>query len=222
MRDDGLSRVAEMSGEPDAAGDEELGSSERPWWCASTRRQCAIGAVALLALAGLIGTWTGAAHPRPRAADLRAPTPAPATSASTRITMASQLDAVMHCPPSIACRAAEGVPSATTAAIVEYLAGADERRTVTVTQVDARLLYYRAVNATAGAVELLVIVSTPASARPQATDSENPVPGAAIRYVRRQIGRYEVQVQYTGPPGATPPVELAVRLASDPRLLVPQ
>jgi hypothetical protein len=33
------------------------------------------------------------------------------------------------------------------------------------------------------------------------------------------VGQFEVQVQYTGPPGRTPPVELAVRLSQDPRLL---
>jgi hypothetical protein len=221
MRDDGLSRVADESGEPDAAWDEELGSDDRPWWCASTRRQCAVGAVALLTVAGIVAAaWAGAAHPRAHEARHVAPTPAPVTHGPTGISLASQIEAIMHCPPTMACSAAEAVPPATTAAIAEYLFGADERQTVTVTQLDTRRLYYRAVNATAGPVELLVIVSTSGTARPRATDSVNPVPGAAIRYVRRQIGRYEVQVQYTGPPGATPPVELAVRLASDPRLLV--
>jgi hypothetical protein len=223
MRDDGLSRVADESGEPDAAWDEELGSDDRPWWCASIPRQCAVGAVTLLTVAGVVAAaWAGAGHPQAHEAGHVAPTPAPVTHGSTGVSLAAQIEAIMHCPPSVACSAADGVPAATTAAIAEYLSGAYERQTVTVTQVDPRRLYYRAVNATAGAVELLVIVSTSADARPQATDSVDPVPGAAIRYVRRQIGRYEVQIQYTGPPGATPPVELAVRLAVDPRLLVPE
>jgi hypothetical protein len=58
----------------------------------------------------------------------------------------------------------------------------------------------------------------PVVARPSTPEINDSSPGAAIRYVRRQVGGYEVQVQYTGPPGGTPPVGLALRLLHDPRL----
>jgi hypothetical protein len=103
--------------------------------------------------------------------------------------------------------------------IAQYLPGAYERKAVTVTEISAHRLHYRAVNATAGALELLVIVSVPQSVRPDAARSIDQRPGAAIRYVRREQGRLEIQVQYTGPPGATPPVQVADRVAGDPRLL---
>jgi hypothetical protein len=124
-----------------------------------------------------------------------------------------------RCAHEFSCISADAVPRGTSDAISASLKGAYERVTYTVTQRDTDRLVYRVVNATSRNIELLVIIRQAPLARSAATETIDPAPGAAIRYVRRQVGQYEVQVQYTGPPGRTPPVELAVRLSQDPRLL---
>jgi hypothetical protein len=124
-----------------------------------------------------------------------------------------------QCAHEVACISANAIPHGTSEAIAQSLAGAYARVTYTVTQTDTNRLVYRAVNATSGNIELLVLITVPHVARSAVTETIDPSPGAAIRYVRRQVGRYEVQVQYTGPPGSTPRVELALRLSQDPRLL---
>jgi hypothetical protein len=130
----------------------------------------------------------------------------------------------VHCPVGLHCRPEETVPAATDAAVTQYLPGAVTRRRLTIFASDAARqqptgLYYRAVNATSGLVEVLVVVTLRDAPRPPGTLVADPHPGAWIRYVRRQVGRFEVQVQFTGPPGHTPPVARAVGLARDPRLL---
>ena len=209
-------RTPDDVGRSDAFGEEELGEG-RAWWRSVTRRQVvglliAVGLVVAIIAAGHTGSRTPSAAPTP--------TGTAATDQSfVHFRPLSLNDIALHCPPTIACTSQEDVPDQTLAAVHEFLPGAFERRTLTIDRIAPNRLYYRAVNATSGLVELLVIISTPD--RPRGADAVtlDPHPGAAIRYARRDVGRYEVQVQYTGPPGGTPAVDLAQRLANDPRLL---
>lgn len=207
--------AADRPGSPEnvvAEDDETLPSGVAPWWLLQTRRQRRLAAPVLVLVAGLAvaaivetGGTGHRAHPRPVPSAVAASLPDPNLPA--------------QCVYAISCIAADAVPRSTSAAISASLAGAHEGMTYTVTQRGTDRLIYRVVNATAADIELLVIVKLAPLARPAATSTADPSPGAAIRYVRRQEGQYEVQIQYTGPPGRTPPVAQAVRLALDARLL---
>jgi hypothetical protein len=195
--------------------DEALPNGGALSWLLQTPRQRRLVAVLVLvvgaAVAGMLTTHQGANH--------AAPTTAPSTV--TVIPLVAELNPNLpaQCAHEISCVAAQAVPRGTSAAISGSLTGADERVTFTVTQRETDRLVYRVVNATSRDVELLVIIRLRRLAQPAVTETIDPSPGAAIRYVRRQVGQYEVQVQYTGPPGRTPAVDLAVRLSQDPRLL---
>ena len=197
-----------------APGDEVLGE-QRSWWRSLTRGQLFWSAVVLavvvaLVVAGHFGS------PAPKTAPVPQVT---GTQANITFRPLSLDDIALHCPTTIRCTARETVPDATLAAVQQYLPGAFERRTLSIDRVDPDGLYYRAVNAASGLVELLIIVTVPDAERGAQAVALDPHPGAAIRYARADVGRYEVQVQYTGPPGGTPAVDLAQRLAADPRLL---
>ena len=203
----------EYGGAPD---DEVLGD-ERSWWRSLTGRQlfwCAVVAAVAVALvvSGHFGSRTPKAAPTPQVSNSNA-------NVNTFFRPLNLDDIALHCPSTIRCSARETVPDATIAAVQQYLPDAFERRTLSIDRVDPNGLYYRAVNATSGLVELLIIVSVPESERGAQTVALDPHPGAAIRYARVDVGPYEVQVQYTGPPGGTPALDLAQRLAADPRLL---
>ncbi|HJQ42725.1 MAG TPA: hypothetical protein VJ831_06555 [Jatrophihabitantaceae bacterium] len=195
--------------------DEELRVD--PWWSSADGRR-GIVLISCFVLVAVVAAWIVVDQRGPRNANDAQPNPsAPVTAPFKPLNI--DIDSFLHCPETLACRSIEAVPSATSAAISQYLPGGYERRTVTVTEVADHKLHFRAVNAISGAVELLVIVSVPAVERPASVRSADPKPGASIRYARRTEGRYEIQVQFTGPPGATPPVRLATDLAADPRLL---
>ncbi|MDP9093337.1 MAG: hypothetical protein M3N95_10465 [Actinomycetota bacterium] len=196
--------------------DEALAPGFAPWWLLQTRRQrrLAVPVFLLAAGAALVASVVAHGAGRPGAASS-----APSAVAGHPSPQEIDPNLPAECTHAISCISAEAVPAGTNEAISEFLAGARERVTYTVTQRNTDRLVYRAVNATSGDIELLVIVRAPEVVRSAATDSIDPSSGAAIRYVRRQVAHYEVQVQYTGPPGGTPPVELAVRLSQDPRLL---
>jgi hypothetical protein len=200
--------------------DEALPSGVAPWWLLQTRRQRRLAMPVLVVavgagIAGVVATHSGGS----RGALAVAPSASASAVAGYPPVLRMNPNLLAQCAHEIACTSAEAVPHRTSDAITEFLAGAYERVAYTVTQTDTNRLIYRAVNATSGNIELLVIIRAPHVAQSPATETLDPSPGAAIRYVRRQVGHYEVQVQYTGPPGSTPPVELAVRLAQDPRLL---
>lgn len=203
--------------EYDAASGGEILGDERSWWRSLSGRQvfwCGVVAVVVIAL--VVGGQFGSGTPKAM------PTPQVTSTDGNDATFFRPLnldDIALHCPPTIRCAARETVPDATIAAVRQYLPDAFERRTLTIDRVDPNSLYYRAVNATSGLVELLIIVSVPGSERGPQTVALDPHPGAAIRYARLDVGRYEVEVQYTGPPGGTPALDLAHRLAADPRLL---
>ena len=195
--------------------DEELTFGDAPWWRSTGRRQAlAGGAVTLLLVGAVVAITTAGQTP-----SSQAPAPSPTGTGVTRFSPIDIDEAALRCPPRLPCEADDLVPPVTDAAVAQYLPGALDRRVVTVTLTDPNRLYYRAVNAIAGPVEVLVLVSIPAAEQSAQTVVIDPRPGASIRYVRRQVGRYEVQVQYTGPPGGTPPVDQAISLALDPRLL---
>lgn len=196
--------------------EEALPRGVAPWWLLQTRRQRRLAAPVLLLAMGAAVSGIVVAHP---AGSRSAVTVAPSAVAARPLVLRMNPDLPAECAHEISCSSADAVPRATSDAISEFLTGAYERVTYTVTQSDTNRLVYRAVNATSGSIELLVIIGVPHVARSAATETIDPSPGAAIRYVRRQVGHYEVQVQYTGPPGGTPPVELAERLSQDPRLL---
>lgn len=200
-----------------APGDDVLGD-ERSWWRSLTPRQLIASlAVAGTAVALIVGGHFGGGTPK------AAPTPQVTSTDDDKYVHFRPLslnDIALHCPPTILCTSEESVPDNTIAAVHEFLPDSFERRTLTINRVNPNGLYYRAVNATSGLVELLVIVSRPDRLRGMQTVALDPHPGAAIRYARRDVDGYEVQVQYTGPPGGTPALELAERLAADPRLLV--
>lgn len=210
-------RTPDDLGRFDPSGEEELVEG-RSWWRSFSRRQVVGALIAVgLVVAVIAAGHTGSGQPA------AAPTPTGTTSSDQSFVHFRPLslnDIALHCPPTIACTSQENVPDQTLAAVHEFLPGAFERRTLTIDRIAPNRLYYRAVNATSGLVELLVIVSTPD--KPRGTDGVmlDPHPGAAIRYARVDVGRYEIQVQYTGPPGGTPALELAQRLAADPRLLL--
>lgn len=197
-------------------GDDELGD-ERSWWrTLSTRQLASLLLVAAAAIALIVGGHFGGGTPN------AAPTPQPTQTEDESYIHFRPLsldEIALHCPPTILCDSKESVPDDTVAAVREYLPGSFERRTLTIDRVNPDGLYYRAVNATSGLVELLVIISTPDRTRGTQALALDPRPGAAIRYARRDLGGHEVEVQYTGPPGGTPPLDLAERLAADPRLL---
>lgn len=197
-------------------GEEELAEG-RSWWRVLTTRQLlAFMVVVATAVALIVGGHFGARQQK------AAPTPAVTDQPDpdhVHFRPLSLNDIALHCPPTIACTSQETVPDGTLAAVHQYLPGSFERRTLTIDRLAPNRLYYRAVNATSGLVELLVLVSSPDTLRGADNVTVDPHPGAAIRYARRDVGRYEIQVQYTGPPGATPAVELAQQLAADPRLL---
>ncbi|MCU1655789.1 MAG: hypothetical protein JWO57_445 [Pseudonocardiales bacterium] len=196
--------------------EEALANGVAPWWLLQTRRQRQLAVpVLVLAVGGAIAGIV-AAHPAGRRA---APAVPPSVVAGSASVPRMDPNLPPQCAHEIACISADAVPHATSEAISEFLAGAYERVTYTVIQTDTNRLIYRAVNATSGNIELLVIITKPRVAPPAATETIDGSPGAAIRYVHRQVGHYQVQVQYTGPPGRTPAVELAVRLSQDPRLL---
>ena len=215
---------------PPPADDSELGPSSEvpevlslaPRWSLSRR------AGVFLAVGGAVAAAVAIVGSNGSSSDRRTEVAPPSSTAVSDQPLAgvSLDDAAVHCPIGLRCRPEETVPAATDAAVAQYLPGAVTRRRLTIFTADAAArdpdgLFYRAVNATSGLVEVLVIVTRPASPRPPGTLVADPHPGAWIRYVRRQIGPFEVQVQFTGPPGRTPPVTVAVRLAGDPRLLVP-
>jgi hypothetical protein len=204
------------SGSGEGGAEEALPNGVAPWWLLQTRRQRQLAVPVLVLAAGAAIAGIVAAHP---AGSRGSPTAAP--SAVTTAPSVSRLNPNLpaQCAHEISCISADAVPRGTIDAISASLNGANERVTYTVTQRDTDRLVYRVVNATSRNVELLVIIRQAPLARSAATETIDPSPGAAIRYVRRQVGQYEVQIQYTGPPGRTPPVERAVRLSQDPRLL---
>ena len=209
--------VAVVAGE-DGAGEagESLPSGAAPWWLLQTRRQRRLAAPVFALAVGAAVAGIVSAHP---AGSRSAVTVAPPAVAAHPLVLGTDPDLPAQCAHEISCSSADAVPRGTSDAISEFLSGAYERVTYTVIQSGTNRLVYRAVNATSGGIELLVIIRVPRVARSAATETFDPSPGAAIRYVRRQVGHYEVQVQYTGPPGRTPPVELAERLSQDPRLI---
>jgi hypothetical protein len=197
-------------------GDDELGGERSLWRALSTRQLVTFLAVAAVAVALVVGGHFGAGSPK------AAPTPQPTNTDDGTYGHFRPLsldEIALHCPPTILCTLRDSVPDNTIAAVHEYLPGSFDRRILTIDRINPNGLYYRAMNATAGLVELLVIISTPDRSRGAQAVALDPHPGAAIRYARRVVGSYEVQVQYTGPPGSTPPLDLAERLAADPRLL---
>jgi hypothetical protein len=206
--------VAIVAGEDSA--EEALPSGVAPWWFLQTRRQrrLIIPTLVLAVAAALATIVTTHRTDRPSIQG-----GAPSAVAAHPSAAGMDPNRPAECAREISCTSADAVPPGTNEAISEFLTGAHDRVTYTVTQRDTNRLVYRAVNATSGDIELLVIVRLPAVARAAATETIDPSSGAAIRYVRRQLAHYEVQVQYTGPPGGTPPLELAVRLSQDPRLL---
>jgi hypothetical protein len=208
--------VVVVAGE-DGAGeaDESLPGGAAPWWLLQTRRQRRLAAPVLALAVGAAVAGIVSAHP---AGGRSAVTVAPSAVAAHPLVLGMNPDLPAQCAHEISCSSADAVPRGTSDAISEFLSGGYERVTYTVTQSGTNQLVYRAVNATSGGIELLVIIRVPRVARSAVTETIDPSPGAAIRYVRRQVGHYEVQVQYTGPPGHTPPVELAERLSQDPRL----
>jgi hypothetical protein len=185
-------------------------------WLLQTPRQRRLVVAVLVLVVGAAVAGMLTSH-RPR--NHSAPTVAPSSVAVIPLVAELNPNLPAECAHEISCVSAEAVPRGTSAAISASLTGADERLTFTVTQRDTDRLVYRVVNATSRDVELLVIIRLRRLAQSAVTETIDPSPGAAIRYVRRQVGQYEVQVQYTGPPGRTPAVELAVRLSQDPRLL---
>jgi hypothetical protein len=213
----------EQSGLIAGADDEELPGRIAPRWrtLSPRQRRLAVPVFLVAAVAGAVGVAAVVAGQRPAQRSGLALPPSPSASAVDELPAVPQMNPNLpaRCAQEVACTSADAVPPGTSDAIAEYLVGANERVTYTVTQTDTRRLVYRAVNATAGSIELLVIVTVPDAVQSPATETADPSPGAAIRYVRRQVGRYEVQVQYTGPPGGTPPVTRAVQLSQDPRLL---
>jgi len=196
---------------------EDVLADERSWWRSLPTRQVVVFvSVAAVAVALIVGGHFGGGTPK------SAPTPQTTSTDDDKYVHFRPLslnDIALHCPPTILCTSQESVPDNTIAAVHEFLPDSFERRTLTIDRVNPDGLYYRAVNATSGLVELLVIVSKPDKPRGAQTVALDPHPGAAIRYARRDLDGYEVQVQYTGPPGGTPALELAERLAADPRLL---
>ncbi|MDQ2749664.1 MAG: hypothetical protein ABI775_03950 [Pseudonocardiales bacterium] len=204
--------LASVPGDEDA--EETLATGVAPWWLLQTRRQRQL-ALPVLVLAAGAAIAIVAAHP---AGPRGSPTVAPSAVAEPSVTRLNP-NLPAQCAHEISCISADAVPRGTSDAISASLIGAYERVTYTVTQRDTDQLVYRVVNATSRNTELLVIIRQTPLARSAATETIDPAPGAAIRYVRRQVGQYEVQIQYTGPPGHTPPIELAVRLSQDPRLL---
>ena len=201
--------------EYDGAPEDEIVGGDRSWWRSLTNRQvfwCAVVVVVAVALvvAGHFGSPAPKAAPVPQVTN---------TQTNTFFRPLNLDDIALHCPAAIRCAARETVPDSTIAAVQQYLPDSFERRTLSIDRLDPDGLYYRAVNATSGLVELLIIVSVPDAKRGTQSVTLDPHPGAAIRYARIDVGRYEVQVQYTGPPGGTPAVDLAQRLAADPRLL---
>jgi hypothetical protein len=206
--------LTSVPGEEDA--EETLPSGVAPWWLLQTRRQRRLAVPVLVLAAGAATAGIVAAHP---AGSRGSPTVAPSVVAEEPSVARLDPNLPAQCAHEISCIAADAVPRGTSDAISASLTGAYERVTYTVTQRDTHRLIYRVVNATSRHTELLVIIRKTPVARSAATETLDPSPGAAIRYVRRQVGQFEVQIQYTGPPGRTPPIELAVRLSQDPRLL---
>lgn len=188
-----------------------------PWWRAKDGRR-GIGIATIVVLTLVVAAFVVAGHGS--SPDASGPTPGPVVQTEiTQPPLNLDFELLRRCPAGLKCLLTSTVPPGTTAAVASYLPGSYERRAETLTDVIDHRLQFRAVNAVLGAVELLVIVSIPDAARPDAAITADPHPGASIRYARRQVGGFEVQVQFTGPPGTTPPVQRARDLAGDPRLL---
>ena len=192
---------------------EELLEVRGPWWTAPGKTAGAIAIVLCTVLAaGLVIVLLQRDHPRSVAKRPAAGAPAAAIGDAA----IEQIPA--RCPAGQSCRVTSSVPAEVSAAVAQGLPGGLERAHYSVLQSTPRELVYRSVNATVGLVELLVIVSkAPPSQRAEATRYP---PGATIAYVRDFHDGFEVQVQFTGPPGYTPPMNTARALAADPRLLV--
>ena len=188
-----------------------------PWWRANDGRR-GIGIVSCLVLLGVVAVFVIASQGS--SPQSTGPTPGPVMQTElVEPPLNLDFELLRRCPPGEQCRLTTSVPRGTSAAIAQYLPGGYERQAETLTGTTDHRLRFRAVNVVLGAVELLVIVSVPDSIEPDAVSAADPHPGAAIRYVRRHSGPFQIQVQFTGPPGGTPPVDRARELAGDPRLL---
>ena len=179
----------------------------------------ALGIALLVAVAGARVAVTHRSSPR---AD---PTPPPSTIATIPIGLPPGppdlgKDELAFCPLAITCRAVRALPAGVLQAVRRYLPDAGSMSGYTVLQVAPSRVHYRQVNVAGEGVSVVIRVSRAPAAQADPTEQTNATGAASTGYVRVAIsGGYEVQVQFIGRPGSTPPMAQIRALAADPRLL---
>jgi hypothetical protein len=206
----------------DPAGDEELADLSHPHWLDTPRRRRVAAALAAALLATLVGVRLAASdRPTQRAAGQAGPT-AVATAIGSNpvnVTPGFRRRDPSHCPEIVSCRTVTTMPPGVLAAIRRYAPRAVSGNAFTVLQVDPDGVYFRQVNARAGQADILVRVAHTSRQDAQSSQGIEKAPDETIGYARAVTADgFDVQVQFTGPPGYAPPLTAIRALAADRRL----
>jgi hypothetical protein len=206
---------------------EELGDEPRLPWLGTPRRRRVVAVLGVTILLALVGARLTAAYRsshRAGSEPVRTPQPSTATIGSSPVGVTPGQpnfgkDDPAFCPLAITCRTVRSVPAGVLRAIRRVVPDAEAMRGYTVLQVAPPRVHFRQVNASGNSVTVVILVSRTAAVEVHPTDETDDTGVESIGYVRAAVpGGYEVQVQFTGLPGWTPPMAQIRALAADPRL----
>lgn len=186
-------------------------------------RRWHLAAAGLVAAAIVAGIVLDINQPKHRAASPAPPSPAPTQAAAVRPGPPLSGD-LFACADQGLCRTASENSPAVSAAMRRHLPGAIISFEVAVTYREGTL-QARQLNAVAAGGVLIVVRVLRVSAGTEAAPPivlNGPVGRSRVGYVRAAMtDGLQVQVQLTGPPDWTPPIESMQALAHDPALLGP-